>query len=48
MRGVNGILRLIDGLLRGDPTAVYVLVFAVVGTILILVAVEIIRRRRGI
>ena len=38
--------RLIEGLMRGDPAAVGVLVFAVVGTVVIVAATEAVGRRR--
>jgi hypothetical protein len=38
--------RLIDGLLRGDTFTIYVLVFAVGGTIVIFATSEILQRRR--
>lgn len=44
---MRGISRLIEGLVAGDPTATSVLIFAVVGTILIVGIVMMIRRRRG-
>jgi len=44
---MRGIVRLIDGLSSGDPTATYVLIFAVIGTVVIVAATEVIRRRRG-
>ena len=43
MRGIN---RLIEGLLAGDSTAVYVLIFTVVATIIIFTITEIIQRNR--
>ncbi len=43
---MRGMVRLIDGLISGDPTAFGVLVFAVVGTVVIVAATEIIRRAR--
>ena len=43
---VRGIGRLIDGLQRGDPQAVWVLVFVVVGTLAIVAVTEWIQRRR--
>jgi hypothetical protein len=44
---MRGIFRLIDGLAAGDPTAVAVLAFAVVGTVFIVGVVMVVRRRRG-
>lgn len=44
---MRDMIRLIDGLAAGDPTAQAVLVFTVVGTVVILVVVALIRRRRG-
>ena len=43
---MNDIIRLIDGLLAGDPTARFVLIFTVLGTVLILGVVALIRRSR--
>jgi hypothetical protein len=43
---LRGIGRLIDGLSQGDARAVSVLIFAVVGTLLILAVTEIVQRRR--
>ncbi|NLT42572.1 MAG: hypothetical protein GXX93_07850 [Anaerolineae bacterium] len=43
---MRGIIRLVEGLTSGDPTATYVLVFAVVGAIIIVAATEVVRRRR--
>jgi len=43
---MRGIIRLVEGLTSGDPTATYVLIFAVVGTVVIVAATEVIRRRR--
>jgi len=40
-------VRLVEGLAAGDPTATAVLVFAVIGTIVIVGIVTVIRRRRG-
>ncbi len=44
---MRDMIRLIEGLAAGDPTAQGVLVFTVVGTAVILAAVVLIRRRRG-
>ncbi len=44
---MRGMWRLIDGLLRGDTEAAYVLVFAVVGTLAILFIVGAVRRSRA-
>lgn len=44
---MRGMSRLIEGLVSGDPTAPAVLVFAVVGTIVIVGVVAMIRRSRG-
>jgi hypothetical protein len=41
---MTDIIRLIEGLIAGDPTARFVLVFTVVGTVIILGIVAIIRR----
>jgi hypothetical protein len=43
---MRGIIRLIDGLLRGDQVALYVLIFAVVATIIIVSITEVIQRKR--
>jgi hypothetical protein len=43
---MRGIVRLVEGLLRGEAEAVYVLVFAVAGTLLIVLITGSIRRRR--
>ena len=43
---LRGIARLIEGLQRGDPQAIWVLVFVVVGTIAIVAVTEWIQRRR--
>jgi uncharacterized membrane protein YeaQ/YmgE (transglycosylase-associated protein family) len=43
---MRGIGRLIEGLKQGNSTAIAVLVFAVVGTVVIVVITEIIQRRR--
>ena len=42
----RGVERLIDGLLRGEAQALYVLVFVIVGTVLIVAATEVVQRRR--
>jgi len=44
---MRGILRLIRGLQEGDPEAVYVLIFAIVGTAVIVLTVALVRRRRN-
>ena len=46
MNVLRGIIRLIDGLLTGDPDAPYVLVFAIAGTVIIYLGTEVIRKRR--
>jgi hypothetical protein len=43
---MRGILRLIEGLLNGDPFAIYVLIFAVAGTAIIYGITEVVQRRR--
>ncbi len=43
---MRGIIRLIDGLARGDMEAVYVLAFAVVGTVILVAIAEVVQRRR--
>ncbi len=43
---MRDMVRLIEGLAEGDPTAQAVFVFTVVGTVLIVGATLIIRRRR--
>jgi LPXTG-motif cell wall-anchored protein len=43
---MGDIIRLIEGLIAGDPTAQSVLVFTVIGTIVIVGITMIIRRRR--
>jgi membrane protein implicated in regulation of membrane protease activity len=43
---MRGILRLIDGLLSGDPEALTILIFAVVATLIIYVIAEVVQRRR--
>ena len=42
----RGLVRLFDGLQRGDPQAIAVLLFAIVGTIAIVAVAEWIQRRR--
>ncbi len=44
---MRGIFRLIDGLVSGDPEALYILIFAVVATVVIYIAVEYIRKARN-
>jgi len=44
---MRDVTRLIEGLAAGDPTATAVLLFAVIGTVIIVGAVMVIRRRRG-
>jgi hypothetical protein len=44
--GMHGIIRLIQGLLEGDPTATYVLIFTVVGTVSIVAVTEYIQHKR--
>jgi hypothetical protein len=43
---MRGIVRLIRELQEGDPTAVYMLVFAIIGTIVLVLTAEFIQRRR--
>jgi len=43
---MSDFIRLIEGLLVGDPTAIAVLIFAVVGTTVIFALTEVIQRRR--
>lgn len=43
---MRGIGRLIEELVQGNPRAIGVLIFAVVGTVVIVVITEIIHRRR--
>lgn len=43
---MHDIIRLIEGLIAGDPTARFVLIFTLVGTVLILGVVALIRRSR--
>lgn len=43
---MRDIIRLIDGLIAGDPTATFVLIFTIVGTVIILGIVALIRRSR--
>ncbi len=44
---MRGIIRLIQELQEGNPRAVYVLIFAVVGTAIIVVAAGVVRARRN-
>ena len=43
---MRDIIRLIDGLIAGDTTARFVLIFTLVGTVIILGVVALIRRSR--
>jgi hypothetical protein len=43
---VRGISRLIDGLQKGDLTAIAVLIFAVAGTAIIFIITQIIQKKR--
>ncbi len=43
---MRGIIRLIEGILTGDPEVVYIVIFAVVGTIVLFAVTEIVQRRR--
>jgi hypothetical protein len=43
---MRGIGRLIDGLQKGDLTAIAVLIFAVVGTAIIFIITQIIQKKR--
>ncbi len=42
---MRGLMRLIDGLIKGDPEAVFVLVFALSGTAVIYAVTQFIRAR---
>ena len=44
---MDDLVRLVVGLWRGDPIAIRVLIFAVIGTIVIVSATELARRLRG-
>ncbi len=41
---MRGIIRLIEGLINGDPDTIYILAFAIGGTIILYAAVEIYRK----
>jgi hypothetical protein len=43
---VTDIIRLIEGLIAGDPTARFVLIFTLMGTVIIVGLTEVIRRSR--
>ncbi len=43
---MRGIIRLIHELQAGNPAAVYVLVFAVVGTVVLVVITQLVQRSR--
>jgi len=43
---MRGIIRLIRELQEGDPRAIYVLIFTLVGTVVIVLVAELVRRRR--
>jgi hypothetical protein len=43
---MRGIIRLIEAIFEGDPDVVPILIFAVVGTVILYFAAEIIRKRR--
>lgn len=43
---MRGIIRLIEGLISGDPETVYILVFAVLGGAVIFLITEIVQRNR--
>ncbi len=43
---MRGILRLIEGILNGDPEVIPIAIFAVVGTVVLYAVTEIIRKRR--
>jgi hypothetical protein len=45
---IRGIIRLIEGLSRGDPEAIYVLAFASVGAAVIYLGVQYIRRKKNL
>jgi len=45
---IRGIIRLIEGLSRGDPEAFYVLAFAIVGSGMIYLAVQFVRRKKDL